>query len=102
MRLCYCFVASRRRHTRLQGDWSSDVCSSDLERSIRSTPSEISSPTKTIPLSLATDMPRKKRPNDGSVSQSERSEERRVGKSADGGLRHRCGAKRHSISAQKK
>src|SRR5205807_5254577 len=22
---------SRRRHTRLQGDWSSDVCSSDLE-----------------------------------------------------------------------
>src|SRR5256885_11211257 len=22
--------ASRRRHTRLQGDWSSDVCSSDL------------------------------------------------------------------------
>src|SRR5688500_20357882 len=25
------FFASRRRHTRLQGDWSSDVCSSDLE-----------------------------------------------------------------------
>src|ERR1039457_664261 len=24
-----CF-SSRRRHTRLQGDWSSDVCSSDL------------------------------------------------------------------------
>src|SRR5256885_12117575 len=24
------FFASRRRHTRLQGDWSSDVCSSDL------------------------------------------------------------------------
>src|SRR5256885_7444109 len=24
------FVSSRRRHTRLQGDWSSDVCSSDL------------------------------------------------------------------------
>src|SRR5205807_3812489 len=23
--------SSRRRHTRLQGDWSSDVCSSDLE-----------------------------------------------------------------------
>src|SRR5205807_3051817 len=23
---------SRRRHTRLQGDWSSDVCSSDLIR----------------------------------------------------------------------
>src|SRR5256885_578403 len=28
---CVCFfVSSRRRHTRLQGDWSSDVCSSDL------------------------------------------------------------------------
>src|SRR5256885_10867341 len=29
MRL-YFFFSSRRRHTRLQGDWSSDVCSSDL------------------------------------------------------------------------
>src|SRR5256885_5735150 len=28
---CVCFFfSSRRRHTRLQGDWSSDVCSSDL------------------------------------------------------------------------
>src|ERR1039457_7295192 len=26
------FFSSRRRHTRLQGDWSSDVCSSDLHR----------------------------------------------------------------------
>src|SRR5256885_11640790 len=25
------FFSSRRRHTRLQGDWSSDVCSSDLK-----------------------------------------------------------------------
>src|SRR5574337_575865 len=25
------FFSSRRRHTRLSGDWSSDVCSSDLE-----------------------------------------------------------------------
>src|SRR5688500_19478285 len=24
------FFSSRRRHTRLQGDWSSEVCSSDL------------------------------------------------------------------------
>src|SRR5256885_10874229 len=28
--LCVFFFSSRRRHTRLQGDWSSDVCSSDL------------------------------------------------------------------------
>src|SRR5688500_20264061 len=29
MIFCF-FFSSRRRHTRLQGDWSSDVCSSDL------------------------------------------------------------------------
>src|SRR5918995_5634824 len=28
------FFSSRRRHTRLQGDWSSDVCSSDLKQDI--------------------------------------------------------------------
>src|SRR6266446_10229472 len=28
------FFSSRRRHTRLQGDWSSDVCSSDLYRNL--------------------------------------------------------------------
>src|SRR5256885_9491827 len=30
------FFSSRRRHTRLQGDWSSDVCSSDLTSTLRS------------------------------------------------------------------
>src|SRR5256885_8978903 len=29
-RILFFFFSSRRRHTRLQGDWSSDVCSSDL------------------------------------------------------------------------
>src|SRR5256885_13913217 len=29
------FFSSRRRHTRLQGDWSSDVCSSDLSETAR-------------------------------------------------------------------
>src|SRR5690348_13514878 len=29
--LMYFFFSSRRRHTRWTGDWSSDVCSSDLE-----------------------------------------------------------------------
>src|SRR5256885_822445 len=33
IRLCVIFFfSSRRRHTRLQGDWSSDVCSSDLAK----------------------------------------------------------------------
>src|SRR2546426_2620832 len=30
--MLFFFFSSRRRHTRLQGDWSSDVCSSDLVR----------------------------------------------------------------------
>src|SRR5256885_15978979 len=29
------FFSSRRRHTRLQGDWSSDVCSSDLPETVQ-------------------------------------------------------------------
>src|SRR6266487_3647276 len=28
--ICFFFFSSRRRHTRWTGDWSSDVCSSDL------------------------------------------------------------------------
>src|SRR5256885_3506535 len=31
---CVFFFSSRRRHTRLQGDWSSDVCSSDLGKAL--------------------------------------------------------------------
>src|SRR5262249_58709570 len=34
------FFSSRRRHTRLVSDWSSDVCSSDLERRSCVRPSE--------------------------------------------------------------
>src|SRR2546421_4090986 len=30
--MCYFFFSSRRRHTRSDRDWSSDVCSSDLSR----------------------------------------------------------------------
>src|SRR5256885_10086546 len=32
--VCFFFFSSRRRHTRLQGDWSSDVCSSDLQTTL--------------------------------------------------------------------
>src|SRR5256885_2334039 len=38
------FFSSRRRHTRLQGDWSSDVCSSDLFGAIK--------PPKTVDVSM--------------------------------------------------
>src|SRR2546430_1985923 len=30
--MCFFFFSSRRRHTRFDCDWSSDVCSSDLHR----------------------------------------------------------------------
>src|SRR6266480_6916084 len=32
---CFFFFSSRRRHTRLTCDWSSDVCSSDLTRNLK-------------------------------------------------------------------
>src|SRR5256885_6247475 len=35
------FFSSRRRHTRLQGDWSSDVCSSDLNGSLEAVSEEV-------------------------------------------------------------
>src|SRR5256885_8643432 len=35
--MCF-FFSSRRRHTRLQGDWSSDVCSSDLVQAFKKIP----------------------------------------------------------------
>src|SRR5256885_5696772 len=41
--LLFFFFSSRRRHTRLQGDWSSDVCSSDLPQTTMSVP-EITPP----------------------------------------------------------
>src|SRR6266566_5579042 len=58
------FFSSRRRHTRLQGDWSSDVCSSDLAPATR-------------PTSTASTGARRSTPPPGRAS---RSEERRVGK----------------------
>src|SRR5437879_11538073 len=35
MLCCFFFFSSRRRHTRYIGDWSSDVCSSDLANAHR-------------------------------------------------------------------
>src|SRR2546430_11176566 len=41
MMLEYFFFSSRRRHTRFDCDWSSDVCSSDLEGAAIGTPAGI-------------------------------------------------------------
>src|SRR2546426_1495479 len=47
------FFSSRRRHTRLQGDWSSDVCSSDLcSRSIGDPPRPVSGSVTLDPSSI--------------------------------------------------
>ena len=50
---CFFFFSSRRRHTRLQGDWSSDVCSSDLEKFV--TDMDLSTSPEVVP---ALSMPR--------------------------------------------
>src|SRR5437763_11483459 len=71
-RKCYSssffFFSSRRRHTRYIGDWSSDVCSSDLvddlEAAIRGEVIDIFPAGAEMPVRLGHD----------------RSEERRVGK----------------------
>src|SRR6266705_3378803 len=60
----YFLFSSRRRHTRSYGDWSSDVCSSDLEMF----------PDR--PMTFGTPPPTPG-PRDGEIW---RSEERRVGK----------------------
>src|SRR5256885_17183023 len=84
---CFFFFSSRRRHTRLQGDWSSDVCSSDLS-DVRArmyapgvgVPEDPATGSACVALGgyLAARDPR----FDGT-----RSEERRVGKSVDLGGR---------------
>src|SRR5437764_13251328 len=61
------FFSSRRRHTRYIGDWSSDVCSSDLRSLVRWPPSLGSKVTSTW------EWP-------GGKPMLGRSEERRVGK----------------------
>src|SRR5256885_9412201 len=83
-------VSSRRRHTRLQGDWSSDVCSSDLH-SITNTRAAIGIRTNNvagIPLAQPDDAAVyvaavEYNPSSGNQNQEYiciRSEERRVGK----------------------
>src|SRR5438876_11762371 len=72
------FFSSRRRHTRWTGDWSSDVCSSDLSRPSTAQCTNTSPP------------PRSRKASTSAARcgiQSPRSEERRVGKSVDLGGR---------------
>src|SRR5437762_9488139 len=84
------FFSSRRRHTRYIGDWSSDVCSSDLltGKSSYCLGPPYSSVFQNSTLGCEGDKPIGSRPGaQGAVAQrgedwrrEERSEERRVGK----------------------
>src|SRR5256885_9301222 len=90
-RLCF-FFSSRRRHTRLQGDWSSDVCSSDLPLFNRRFTGEESRPADSnwqterrepLPTRSECDgtiFDRRNEFDQKMTSVAERSEERRVGK----------------------
>src|SRR5262249_58776712 len=82
------FLSSRRRHTRLVSDWSSDVCSSDLElHGCRLTPArddEVEGgPPEAQILDLDPVEPRRQHRLDEAqlilASVGRRSEERRVG-----------------------
>src|SRR5690606_40175099 len=80
------FFSSRRRHTRFSRDWSSDVCSSDLEEDREAHGAE----EETVDGSVAC---RGTEPDEGRVQREVlvlyRSEERRVGK--EGGARRPAG-----------
>src|SRR5690348_18292182 len=85
--LClFFFFSSRRRHTRWTGDWSSDVCSSDLTSVPDHLPNRILSPALTssgvtLPSSdLAPAPTATTSPSCGFSLAVSRSEERRVGK----------------------
>src|SRR5688500_20159905 len=69
------FFSSRRRHTRLQGDWSSDVCSSDLAALEFDTEAVRRLAHLTVQIGAPEHIERK-----GRVLADRRSEERRVGK----------------------
>src|SRR5256885_12098236 len=82
------FFSSRRRHTRLQGDWSSDVCSSDLDRrNIISVPShgparrtKVTPEENLVGKRVSIYWPQYRKFYPGLVVSFDRSEERRVGK----------------------
>src|SRR5689334_24409380 len=84
------FFSSRRRHTRWNCDWSSDVCSSDLGFSLLTIPAFATDNYKmTATASTSSGKSRQYVLDDGvtTVIWLPRSEERRVGKSVDLGGR---------------
>src|SRR5688500_19897364 len=83
------FFSSRRRHTRLQGDWSSDVCSSDLgddELAVRELDGHaVMRRRRLVDLALGQPARQVLRVEDDDLAGAVRSEERRVGKECRSG-----------------
>src|SRR5438876_4262888 len=78
MRLRYFYIfffSSRRRHTRWTGDWSSDVCSSDLSM-VRPERAPVACPNWGLVIVVLARL----NSNGARLSLLKRSEERRVGK----------------------
>src|SRR5215213_1417329 len=50
--MVFFFFSSRRRHTRLVSDWSSDVCSSDLARDVLALAAALDTPVHLVGHSL--------------------------------------------------
>src|SRR5256886_7261096 len=88
--VCLFFFSSRRRHTRFDCDWSSDVCSSDLDINKEGTGcspvwhSDVRAPSAVPKLSLAAGLvyayTKPARSDEIDAWYLTRSEERRVGK----------------------
>src|SRR5437762_13711024 len=78
------FFSSRRRHTRYIGDWSSDVCSSDLVRP-PCQPSSVQDRTPSPRVSRCQWQSAVARPTRTHQTADRRSEERRVGNECRGG-----------------
>src|SRR5688572_32330633 len=80
------FFSSRRRHTRFDCDWSSDVCSSDLNQvlaqiEIFTNPNKYEKKVYTLPKHLDEKVARLHLAKIGvKLTEMSRSEERRVGK----------------------
>src|SRR3989475_5864404 len=82
---CAFFFSSRRRHTRFDCDWSSDVCSSDLLGAAAhlvhgSDARGASEAAGTCPQRVAAALEQQRKYVEHPLGETDRSEERRVGK----------------------
>src|SRR3712207_8291310 len=78
--LTFFFFSSRRRHTRYWRDWSSDVCSSDLQNGGQPTLEEVANLAGVSRSTVSRVINESPRVSEEARTAVRRSEERRVGK----------------------